>query len=85
MKLSMYSVYDKRSKVYNPPQSFSNEGVALRDYQTQFRKEGTMVNQYPEDYTICEVGVWDDQTGVTAPNKDPRIIAEVKELIGGTE
>lgn len=59
----MYSVYDSKAEAYLPPFFASTKGVALRRFITSVNDPDHQFAIYPGDYTLFEIGEYDDQTG----------------------
>lgn len=72
MKTKLYSIYDSKALAFLPPICAATDGVAVRMFQSAVLKEGHDFNQYPEDYSLHQVGTWEDETGEldqAEPNK----------------
>lgn len=81
MILRMYSVYDIKSKIYHPPQFCHNAGHALRMFQSQFSKSGSLMNEFPQDFQIFELGAYDDSNGSIEGLQNPTCICTVADLV----
>lgn len=62
MKLKMYSMFDSKTQSYGTPFFQRTRGEAERTFKTWANDETTNVGNYPEDFTLMEVGEFDDQT-----------------------
>lgn len=71
MKLFMFSILDGKSGIYNNPFPAVSRGVALRMFTDLVNDRKTTVSQHPEDYTICELGSFEDATGVMESHTSP--------------
>jgi len=56
----MYSIYDKKGRVYEPPRYCINEQTAQRQFQIIFENVKSMYNRFPTDYEIYFVGTYCD-------------------------
>ena len=63
MIYQLYSVQDIRAGCYFQPYMFRNEGEALRTFEELANNPGSMICKYAEDYRMCLVGSFDDETG----------------------
>lgn len=72
MKLTMFSILDGKSGIYNQPFSAVSTGVALRMFTDLVNDPKTAIARHPEDYTICELGTFDDTTGTFDGLVSPR-------------
>jgi hypothetical protein len=71
MVLKMYSVYDQKAEVFNPPFFQNTHGQAERSFRQTVSDEKTMMNKYPEDYDLYYLGEYDDNTGKFNPLASP--------------
>lgn len=63
MKMHVYSVYDTKAKVFSQPNFLLNKGVALRAWEQAANDPQNSISQNPGDYTMFEIGTWDDEKG----------------------
>jgi len=63
MKIAMYSVYDSKTNVFAQPNFLINRGAALRAWADACNDPQSNISKHPGDYTIFEIGTWDDETG----------------------
>lgn len=65
--IPMYSFYDKESHRYDTPFFAADDLQARRHFIIQQRREGTLIHNFPNDYKLCQVGVFNVLEGkVTA-------------------
>jgi len=83
MKVEMYSIYDKKTKVYQQPMFSVNRGSMLREFSDFLKNRGkdTMMAKYPGDYHLCRVGWFDEDLGLVEGQKNPDFICYVNDLI----
>lgn len=62
MKHKIYSVYDSKSEIYNLPFLQRTKGEAIRTFTELANDEKTSIGKNPEDYTLTELGEFDDNT-----------------------
>lgn len=62
MLLKMFSLYDSKAEAYNKPFYAVTTGAALREFEDAVRNGESMMNKYPHDFTLFEIGVFDDET-----------------------
>lgn len=62
----VYAVFDSKVKVFDPPFLMRNAAEALRSFTLavnhQSNKDGKIAT-FPADYTLFEIGEWNDLTG----------------------
>lgn len=60
MILKVYTVYDSKAEAYLQPFFSQSKGVAIRSFQEAVRDEKSNISKYPEDFTLFELGEYDD-------------------------
>lgn len=63
MILLGYSLLDNKTGHFSTPFFFNHRGHAIRACIEIGSQPDTTVGRHPADFTLCEVGVFDDQTG----------------------
>lgn len=66
-----FTVYDSKAEAYMRPFVQTSAGVALRDFETAINTKGSPFNLYPGDYTLFEIGTFDEQTADIEKLKTP--------------
>lgn len=61
--MKVFSVYDSKAQAYLQPFYAVNAAVALRTFERAVRDETSDFNRYAPDYTLFEIGLWDQDTG----------------------
>lgn len=56
MKISMYSIYDRKSNEYWSPKVAVNDDSIKRDFAMMVNEPGTLVFGFPADFELYEVG-----------------------------
>ncbi|QXP08418.1 MAG: nonstructural protein [Arizlama microvirus] len=62
MKLKLFTVYDSKTESYLRPFSLTTKGEALRGFQETVNDPQSQICKYPADFTLFELGEWDDQS-----------------------
>lgn len=60
MLLKVFSVYDVKVGAYLPPLFFRSKLEAIRAFSSAVADSQHQFCQHPEDYTLFELGEWDD-------------------------
>ena len=60
----LYSVYDSVAETWGKPFPMKNKGEAIRGFAQAVNDKQTQLNLHPEDYTLFEIGEWDDDRGI---------------------
>jgi len=63
MKQFMFALYDSKARVFCTPFFVPTQAVALRAFRHVANDEATQVSASPEDFTLFELGTWDDDKG----------------------
>lgn len=61
MKVKIYSVYDSKASAFMMPQFYQTAGIAERAFTEAVNTKDTPFFKYPEDFTMFELGVFDDE------------------------
>lgn len=60
----IYTVYDSKAEVYLAPFFMRAKGEAIRAFVDMANDSKTQIGAHPEDFTLFEIGTFDDRTGV---------------------
>jgi len=60
MILKMFSVYDSKAEAYMQPFFLNSRGLAIRSFTDLANDPKTSVYQYAADFTLFELGEFDD-------------------------
>jgi hypothetical protein len=61
MKKKIYVVYDSKAENYGNPMFFATRGEAIRMFSEECNRPESMVNKYPEDFTLFEIGTYNEK------------------------
>lgn len=64
MKLKVFAVFDSKVLAFTTPFFQRTSGEATRAFADAVNKEGSNFKSHAEDYTLFELGSWDDATAV---------------------
>ncbi len=81
MVLKMFTIYDRKSAIHQPPAYCHSVGHAMRVFMTVFRDPKSVFFQFPEDFQIFEVGSFDDRCAKLTPIGAPRLVCAGTELL----
>ena len=65
----IYAVYDSKGESYTPPFFDHAEGRAIRTFSDCCNDPGHQFGKHPEDYTLFDLGQYDDNTGTITQDK----------------
>ncbi len=60
----VFSIFDSKADAYLLPFFSRNRGVALRQFMSAVQDESSDFHRYAGDYTLFEIGTWDDNEGL---------------------
>lgn len=96
MILKVFTVYDSKAQAYLQPFFMQSAGQAIRAWEDTSNNPETQFSRHPADFTLFEVGTYDDQVGrfenLNAPvalgtalqlKKQPTSAAPLLDRIGG--
>ena len=75
----IYSLFDKKAKIYMNVFTDINDGTAIRQMQQACTQENSIISQYPDDYALYRITQWDDETGQLLAQKKSLVI-EINQL-----
>lgn len=63
MIAKVFTVYDSKLQAYMQPFCAQTAGVAVRMFEQTVRDPNTVFAKHPGDFTLFEIGTYDDQVG----------------------
>lgn len=71
--LKMFTVYDSKVEAYMKPFFMRSTGEAIRDFTDAVNASdaNSVLSKYPSDYTLFELGDFDENTAVFVPKLTP--------------
>lgn len=65
-----YAIRDTKAEAFTRPPFFApNKGVVGRAFSGMVNDPSTEIGKYPADFTLFEIGEFDETTGVLIPRK----------------
>ena len=80
MKKGLFAVYDSSANLYDNPFVAVNKAVAVRSFGQACQDPKTPMNQFPKEFRLALIGIYDDETGVITPNV-PEAIASAEDYV----
>lgn len=59
----IFAIYDSKAQAYLQPFFARTNGLAVRMFETAAKEEGNNFNKHAADYTLFEIGEWDEHKG----------------------
>lgn len=80
MKSKIFSIYDGKAKIFNTPFFMATLGMAVRAFQDIAQDQNTMICRHPEDFTLYEIGEYEDGTAKLTEKIPMQLIAVASEF-----
>lgn len=81
MELKVIAVFDAKLDAFMIPAFMQTRGMAMRGFIDACKKEGHEFAKHPEDYTLFELGVYDQESGKFQNHKAPESLGAAIHLI----
>ncbi len=79
----IYSIFDTKAKAYYPPFFLPNTDLAVRIFSDQVNDTNHTFNKHPEDYTLFQIGTFDDENAFIDP-RAPELVTTALQLVQQT-
>lgn len=73
MLINLYTIKDLKTKAFGKIFMFQNDEIAARQFHVALITDDTM-SQFPDDYVLYAIGVYDDDSGVITANSPERML-----------
>lgn len=80
MKAVVYSVRDNVSGKFGTPMFGVSDELFIRDFSYNLNRSETVMKEYPKDFDIYKIAVWDEDTSVFT-TCEPLLVARVLDLL----
>lgn len=67
MKVNLYAFKDQTAEVFQMPFCCHNSKEAIRVFDIRLKDKDSMIGRYPEQFSLYEIGSYDDSTGKVEP------------------
>lgn len=64
MIIRLYTIFDSKTEAYLRPFYGMTNGEAERTFSDTVNDPGSMFNKHPSDFTLFEIGSYDDSNGL---------------------
>lgn len=81
MELKIFSIRDSKAEIYMQPFFQKSHGEAERSFTQLARDQKSTVSQFPEDYDLYFVGVYDDQKGTVQSLDTPQHVLKAVDVL----
>lgn len=83
--LKIFSIYDKASQAYMRPMFMPTKGIALRGFMDAVADPQHEMHKHPRDYTLFELGEFDESNASITMLKSPVSVANAHELLAKSD
>lgn len=70
--LHVFAVYDSKAEIYGSPMFFAAKGLATRAFEDQANNPESLINKHAPDFTLFEIGTYDQDSGQFTQDKSPK-------------
>lgn len=78
-----FSIYDSRTVYYQPPFFSPTTFSGVRMFEHLVRDPTSLASKFPEDFSLYQVGSFDDTTGQLIPSV-PEVVCTAAQLVHRT-
>lgn len=78
--MKIFSVHDVKAEAYFNPLCYKTVAEAIRAFSTSCKDTNSQFYQYPSDFTLVELGEFDEISASIATHSAPRILAHASEF-----
>lgn len=79
MKKRLYAIHDAKIEAFNSPFTMHTVGEALRGFVEVVNDPSTQFCKHPEDFTLFELGEYEESSGTISPYATPKPIGKAIE------
>lgn len=80
MNLKVFTVFDSKVGAYMRPFFCQSTGEAMRAWVDTVNDPQTAMNKHPEDYTLFELGTWNDTGALFTQEPTPKSLGVAVEV-----
>ena len=81
MILKIYSLFDSKLGAYMAPMYFHSRGQAIRSIVDEAGRVDSPLHNHPGDFTLFELGDWNDSNSRFIPLDTPHSCGVISELL----
>lgn len=82
MELYIFSVFDVKSGAYAPPFAAKSPAVGIRDFMEACKDPQSLLNKYPDDFRLFQVGKFDLESGFIVGETAPIFLCDGRNVLG---
>lgn len=78
--MKMFSIHDSKAESYGQPMCFKTKAEAIRAFTTWSQEPESNLCKFAPDYTLVEIGEFDETTAAINTHNSPIILANASEF-----
>jgi len=79
--MKVFAIFDIKANAYLQPFFLPTNGMAIRSFETACNDKSTQFSRHPMDYTLFELGEFDEVTGRLSALQVPIPLGSAKEFV----
>ena len=85
MKHKMFSIFDVKASAYLPPFILPETAMAVRVFADCVNSDDHQFGKHPGDYTLFELGVWDDSCAALAVHASTKVVNGLEVVVSAVD
>jgi len=78
--MKIFSIHDSKAEAYLSPIYFKTSAEAIRAFSTACEDSSSQFFKYPSDFTLVELGEFDEISASIVTHTAPRILSNASEF-----
>ena len=71
---NVYAVYDDAARLYTLPMCFSNDEMAMRNFEASIMSDTSTMGTHPHQFRLVRLGTYDDETAMFAQDTQVMVV-----------
>lgn len=80
MLIKIFAIRDAKALAFGQPFFSQTKGTAIRSFQETVNDPNSPFHKYPDDYSLFEIGIFDDEKGTIEALDIPQVIGNALEF-----
>lgn len=81
MLMKVFSIFDIKAGAFDRPFFAQTVGIAIRSFTDAINDKNSPFNKYPDDFTLFELGEFDDSSGIITALPAPQSVGNAIQYI----
>lgn len=79
--IKVFAIRDVMASAYMAPFTFPARGQAIRAFADTVNDPKTLLNRHPDDYSLYELGEFDEESGVLIGLDAPEFVVHARDMV----